>query len=268
MGRAAFFFSSSLAPLSNLSSKSCCLWRHLAKYIATREVLSCPLNTINKKLLMYPSSSTPKPSLLNVIKFLVSALSVEYSSTFSLLGRWIHLLRLKDNDEIYFYNHFHENTSKPIWYSNYNSNRLLLIPSRPYYVTAWRSHIHADIKFKSLPPSLDFIVTIWEQKKEKKKQAMVIFAMLGVVCYDKNDSAELHIKKDIERNTEHVLHRGELSILVQHFVRWTKVLTTNFIPSSITPPPVTCQLSCNLLCHFSAGWDSPSELEFPQSVAC
>ncbi len=43
---------------------------------------------------------------------------------------------------------------------------------------------------------------------------MVISALLGVVCYDKNDSAELQFQKDIERNTDHVLHRSELSILV------------------------------------------------------
>lgn len=52
-------------------------------------------------------------------------------------------------------------------------------------------------------------MTIWERKKENKKQTKDISAMLGeVICYDGNDSAELQFQQEIERNTEHVLPCG------------------------------------------------------------
>jgi hypothetical protein len=45
--------------------------------------------------------------------------------------------------------------------------------------------------FKSLPLSLSNVMTVWEPKKEKKKSAMDMNAMLlGVVCHDENDSAD------------------------------------------------------------------------------
>ena len=56
------------------------------------------------------------------------------------------------------------------------------------------------IIFQSLPSSLGTIMTVWEQKKEKKKLALDIDARLRVVCFDGNDSANLQFK-DIERNT-------------------------------------------------------------------
>ncbi len=63
-------------------------------------------------------------------------------------------------------------------------------------------------------------MTIWERKKERKKQAMIISEMLGVVvCCDGNTSAGSNTEKDIERNTERVLSIGERSILYQYFVR-------------------------------------------------
>ena len=65
-------------------------------------------------------------------------------------------------------------------------------------------------------------MTIWERKKERKKQAMIISKMLGAVVWcDGNTSAGPNTLKDIERNTDRELHSGELMILVQHAVRRT-----------------------------------------------
>jgi hypothetical protein len=84
-------------------------------------------------------------------------------------------------------------------------------------------------------------MTIWERKKERKKQAMIISLMLGiVVCHDGNDRADLDTKKDIERNTERV-HRGELSILYQHVIRRTNTLSSSFPHQS--PPTHTRYIS-------------------------
>jgi hypothetical protein len=33
--------------------------------------------------------------------------------------------------------------------------------------------------------------------------------LLGVICHDENDSADIQYLKDIERNTKHVQHHGE-----------------------------------------------------------
>ncbi len=63
-------------------------------------------------------------------------------------------------------------------------------------------------------------MTIWEHKKERKKQAMIISEMLGVVvCCDGNTSAGPDTKKYIEKNTDRELHCGEMMILAQHAVR-------------------------------------------------
>ncbi len=79
---------------------------------------------------------------------------------------------------------------------------------------------------------------IWERKKEKKKQAMIIYEMLGVVvCCDGNTSAGPYTEKDIERNTERVLSIGERSILYQYFVRQTITSSSPF--SHQSPPPFT-----------------------------
>ncbi len=57
-------------------------------------------------------------------------------------------------------------------------------------------------------------MTIWEHKKERKKQAMIISEMLGVVvCCDGNTSAGPDTEKDIERNTERVLPIGVKPLL-------------------------------------------------------
>ncbi len=89
-------------------------------------------------------------------------------------------------------------------------------------------------------------MTIWERKKERKKQAMIIFEMLGVVvCCDGNTSAGPDTLKDIERNTERALPIGELSIIFEYFVRQTITPSPSF-PGQSPPLHQARRLSGNL----------------------
>jgi hypothetical protein len=93
-------------------------------------------------------------------------------------------------------------------YSDYNSDLIHL--STPLHASSCiGDRLHCAIIFQSLPSSLSNIMTVWERKKEKKKSALDMNAMLlGVVCHDENDSADHQYRRDIERNTEHVQHHG------------------------------------------------------------
>jgi hypothetical protein len=93
--------------------------------------------------------------------------------------------------------------------------RLQLRPSPPLHSSHHASPCIGDrlkfaIIFQSLPSSLSDIMTVWERKKEKKKSALGMNAMLlGVVCCDRIDSADHQYLRDMERNTKHVQHHGE-----------------------------------------------------------
>ncbi len=147
--------------------------------------------------------------------------------------------------------------------------KILLVPLTFMLLPAWRSHVHVAINFQSFPSSPNSIMTIWECKKEKKKQAMIISEMLGVVvCCDGNTSAGPDTEKDIERNTKRVLPIGERFIRYRYFVRQT--ITSSLLFSHQSPPlsPGTCRLSrnlrsfkCRLILAGQAG-------KFPRSVAC
>ena len=81
------------------------------------------------------------------------------------------------------------------------------------------------------------IMTIWERKKEKKKQAFNVSAVLGVVG--------LHTQKDIERNTEHVLFGGEFLTMISNPLHTSSFSINQSLTNHKPPSQGTCQLSCN-----------------------
>jgi hypothetical protein len=92
---------------------------------------------------------------------------------------------------------------------DYNSDLIHL--STPLHASLCiGDQLHFAIIFQSLPSSLSDIMMVWERKKEKKKLAVDMNAMLlVVVCCDGIDSAQIQYRKDMERNTEHVQHHGK-----------------------------------------------------------
>ena len=126
---------------------------------------------------------------------------VHHKTTFQMIGQ-------EKQSQQLMWESLHFTSQVPLsWkYSNYNSDFRSTSPFASMLLPALDTHSIAII-FQSLPSSLGSIVMVWEQKKEKNK--LDIIARLGVICYDRNDSANIQFLNDMKRITEHEQQHGE-----------------------------------------------------------